>query len=81
VLGLEFILRGNGIGGDTEDVGAGPGESGFEAGKVDRFLGAAGRVGARVEIEHQFAAGEVFEGHAAAAVAGKREGWCLGTWL
>jgi hypothetical protein len=42
VLGLELVLRRHRIGGDAEDSSSGFAEGAFEAGKVDRFLGASG---------------------------------------
>ena len=49
--------------------GAAVGEGVLEPGEVDRLLGAAGRVGARIEKQHELLAGIVGERDAAAAVA------------
>ena len=42
-----------------ENRGIGFGEGGLEAGKVDGFRGAAGRVGLGIEIKHELPAREV----------------------
>jgi hypothetical protein len=39
VLGFEFVLRFHRIGRDTENLGAGFGEGGVQAGKRDGFFG------------------------------------------
>ena len=49
-----------------------------QAGEVDRFPGAAGGVGAGIEEQHQFLAGEIGQRNAVAAVAGQAEGRGLG---
>ena len=73
VLALERIQRFDRIGRDAEDVGPGAAELPFQPGVVDRFLGAAGRIGLGIEIQDQLAAGEIGQRGVAAAIAGQRE--------
>ena len=47
--------------------------------EVDGLPGAAGRVGARIEKQHEFLAGVIGERDAVASVAGQLEGGGLGT--
>ena len=77
VLGLEFVLCRDRVGGDAENVRAGFGEGAFQPREVDRFLGAARRVRLRIEIKHERAAGEVRERNGSAAVARQGEGGSL----
>jgi len=50
VLGFEGVERFDRIGGNAKDIGAGAAEFALQPCEIDRLLGAAGRVGPRVEI-------------------------------
>ena len=72
VLVAEALDRLDRVGGDTEHAGAGLVEGLGQPRKVDRLLGAARGVGARIEIQDEHSPLEIGERDLAAAVAGKR---------
>ena len=73
-----FVSKGflclDGVGGDTQDLGAIIGKGAPQAGEVDRLPGTARRVRAGIEKQHQLLAGVVRERDMIAAVAGQVEG-------
>ena len=71
VLGLELILRRHRDGGDAKDFRSGFAERSLEPRKIDGLLGATGRVGARIEVEHELAPGKIGKRDRSAAVAGQ----------
>ena len=73
VLLLERILGLDRIGRNPDHFGSGLGKSRPKLRKRDQFPGAAGGVGLRVEVQDEFAALEIGEGDAAAAIARQRE--------
>ena len=67
------FLRLQGIGRDTEDRGLILRERARQSREVDGLLGAARRVRARIEKQHQFLAGVVLKGDGAATVTRQAE--------
>ena len=73
VLVPEGFLRLDGIGRNADHVGPGLRELALQPGEVLGLSGAAGGIGARVEKQHQLAAGIIGERNRVAAIAGQAE--------
>lgn len=74
MFGSKLVESADRIGGDTEDACIGLFKGGFESGKVDGFLGAAGRIGLGVEVENELPSLEIGQRYFASVATGQTEG-------